>query len=579
VLTLRFGEISPRFATSLRGSRNYLLQNQHGGSSLRKLVIALLGVFVASALQAATRDADSIRKWREDIAYFHREMPRRHASLFHSLPQKDFDAMVQSLDERVPSLRDDEIIVGLAHIVASLGPRDGHTHMNLRNRALGFHMLPVSFYVYPDGLFVRAAAKEYAGIAGSRVVSIGGTPASQALQSIETIAAFDNEMSRKSYAGELLSESEALRGLHITSGEGTDPVVLEVESADGARRKVSVNPVSSIDSIEWVDVRDAKPLMFRRWGPTNPLTLSTTRKNFWLDYDEASQLLYVNFSAVADMKDETLAAFFKRVFEFADAHPVKKFVLDVRNNGGGNNYLNRPILYDLIQRRETIGRSGTLFAIIGRQTFSAAMNFANMLDMYTSAIFVGEPTGGAPNHFGDSLTMTLPNSKVPVQVSSVWWQDQDPRDQRLWIAPDIAAEATANDDRSGRDPALEAIRNYKPEPSLSQRVRDALAAGGRAKAEEAIRAWRAEPAHKFLTGASELNSLGAALFGENRADDAVTVFELNAAVNPDSWLAHNSLGRAYASKGNAEAARAEYMRALEIRPNAPETLSALDRLK
>lgn len=542
-------------------------------------MIALLALLVASASQAATRDAESVRKWREDIAYFHREMPRRHANLFHSLSQKDFDAMVQSLDELVPSLRDDEIIVGLAHIVASLGPRDGHTHMNLRNRALGFHMLPVNFYVYPDGLYVRAAAKEYADLAGSRVVAIGGTPAAQALDKIETIAAFDNEMSRKSYAGELLSEAEALRGLHVTSGEGTDPVTIEVEDGGGERRKVSVTPLASIDSTEWVDVRDAKPLLFRRWGPTNPLSLGTTRKNFWFDYNEADQLLYVNFAAVADMPDEKLAAFFKRVFEFADTHPVKKFVLDIRNNGGGNNYLNRPILYDLIQRRETIGRSGALFAIIGRATFSAAMNFANMLDMHTNAIFVGEPTGGAPNHFGDALTMTLPNSKVPVNVSSVWWQDQDPRDQRLWIAPDIAAEATMNDDRSGRDPALEAIRNYKPEASLSDRVREALANGGRAKAEEAVRAWRAAPVHKFLTGTSELNALGAALFGENRADDAVTVFELNAAVNPDSWLAHNSLGRAYASKGNADAARKEYMRALEIRPNAPETLSALDRVK
>ncbi|HJT17945.1 MAG TPA: hypothetical protein VJ853_11175, partial [Thermoanaerobaculia bacterium] len=328
----------------------------------------------------------------------------------------------------------------------------------------------------------------------------------------------------------------------------------------------------------WIDLRDAHPLAYRRFAGRNPFERHANPKNFWYDYDEAAQLLYVNYSGVSDMPGETVAAFFDKVFAFADAHPVRKFVLDVRNNGGGNNYLNRPIIKGLIARGNSIARKGTFFTLIGRSTFSAAQNLVDALETYTDVTFVGEPTGGSPNSFGDALPLTLPNSRLTILVASVWWQDVDPRDQRLSIPPEIAAQPTAAAEREGRDVAMEAVRNYVAEPSLAKIVRDALGDGGRAKAEAAIRGWRADPRHEFLTGDSALVNLGVALYGENRAADAMTVFELNAQFNPDSWLAHNSLGRAYAAAKNVDAARAEFARALQIRPDAPETLAALDRL-
>jgi tetratricopeptide (TPR) repeat protein len=250
-------------------------------------------------------------------------------------------------------------------------------------------------------------------------------------------------------------------------------------------------------------------------------------------------------------------------------------VLDIRNNSGGNNYLNRPIFYGLVKRADTIAKRGTFFAIIGRETFSAAQNLANQIDTHTEAILVGEPTGGSPNHFGDPLPMRLPNSKLQVGLSSVWWQDLDPRDFRPWIAPTIAAEPSSSDDRLGRDPALDAILAYSPEPSLTQLMRDALAKD-RSELARAFATWKSDPHHKFLTGENDLNRLGANLFGENRADDAVAIFELNANVNPNSWLAQNSLGRAYAATKRPEEAKAAFERALKIRPNAPQTLSAMD---
>ena len=282
-------------------------------------------------------------------------------------------------------------------------------------------------------------------------------------------------------------------------------------------------------------MKNAYAPLYRRFASKNAFDRHAATKNFWYEYDEPSQLLYVNYANVADEHDETVEAFFNRVFAFAETHPVRKFVIDIRNNSGGNNYLNRPIINGLMQR-PSINRAGTLFAIIGRETFSAAQNLANNLELHTHAVFVGEPTGGSPNHFGDSLPLILPNSKIPIGLSSVWWQDMDPRDQRLWIGPDIAAQLSSTDERDGLDPALVAIRAYQPEPSLFSAVRTALSEGGRAKAGEVAKAWRADALHRFVTGEQDLNVLAVSLLGSNQ-DQSLAIFELNAELNPDSWLA------------------------------------------
>jgi Flp pilus assembly protein TadD len=59
----------------------------------------------------------------------------------------------------------------------------------------------------------------------------------------------------------------------------------------------------------------------------------------------------------------------------------------------------------------------------------------------------------------------------------------------------------------------------------------------------------------------------------------VAVFELNARANPGSWLAHNSLARAYVAVGRRAEAIGEYERALKIDPRSSLSITGLDRLR
>ena len=70
---------------------------------------------------------------------------------------------------------------------------------------------------------------------------------------------------------------------------------------------------------------------------------------------------------------------------------IQDLVLDLRYNNGGDNTLNRAIVRRIIQS-PSIDRHGRLYVLIGRKTFSAAVNLVSDLEQMTNAIFVGEPT-------------------------------------------------------------------------------------------------------------------------------------------------------------------------------------------
>ena len=163
---------------------------------------------------------------------------------------------------------------------------------------------------------------------------------------------------------------------------------------------------------------------------------------------------------VDDPRGETFARFTARLFAHVDSIGARRLILDLRGNGGGNNYLNQPLVHALI-RRPSLDRPGALFAIVDRGTFSAAVNLAADLERETQALFVGEPTGGAPNSPGDPAHVRLPASGLVVRISTVFWQSSDPRDPRAFIAPDLPAMPTWADWIAHRDPALAAIEAYR----------------------------------------------------------------------------------------------------------------------
>jgi hypothetical protein len=135
-------------------------------------------------------------------------------------------------------------------------------------------------------------------------------------------------------------------------------------------------------------------------------------------------------------------------------------VIDLRHNDGGDNSLNRSLIHGLIRSRKLQER-GNLYAIIGSETFSAALMFATSLEQHTPVLFVGEPTGASPNDYGDSRKVKLPNSGLTVRLSTLCHQTSGATDEREAVEPHIPVPLTIEDWVVNDGPALERILSFR----------------------------------------------------------------------------------------------------------------------
>ncbi|MGE0352091.1 MAG: hypothetical protein AB7I33_11005 [Gemmatimonadales bacterium] len=541
------------------------------------LILAILLPLVPAAAQQPGQVLSPAQSaaWREDLKVLATELPRRHKNFFYRLQPAAFDSAVAGLDARIPGLRRQDVIVGFMRLVA-MG-RDGHTSLNPMFSPLGFHYYPVEFYVFKDGLFIRRAAPEYRTLAGARVRRIGRVSADSALMAVAPVISHENHQLLKAFAPFYLAIPEVLDALGLA--DGSDSVSLEIE-AGGRPRRVWLrpagplvpqghNPDGAVDKSGWVDMRDT--------AGRAPLYLRHPGEPYWREYLPESRTLYISYRAVFSRPDYPLPQFFADVFARVDSGGVDHLVVDVRDNLGGNGFYNRPLLMGIL-RRPTLDRPGGVFVITGRRTYSAAMNLVNELETYSNATFAGEPTGSPPNFFGDHEPLTLPNSGLALNISTLWWQTANPRDQRPFIAPGIYAETGSEDYRTNLDPVMAAILRRITQPALAHRLAGLVGRGDTASAERALRDARQDEVNRFRNLEAEVNALGYQLLGAGKTREAVLVFGLNTRVYHGSANVWDSLGEGLERWGRREQAVRAYRKALEIDPHTATSRAALERL-
>jgi len=506
-------------------------------------------------------------QWQADVRFLGDELPRRHKNAYHRMKREDFEAAVKRLSDAAPAMTDDEIVVGLMKLVAMV--HDGHTSL-IPRQFIRSGIYPIQLYRFGDGTYVQKAAPAYADLVGAKVLRIGGVSIDEAMAAVTPVVAADNEMGVLELGPMMLSVPEIFSGLKITSDKQKLDIVI---SKDGKERVVSVRPEGTVENLitppaDWIDAAGKTTL---------PLYMTHQGDWFWFEYLKDKQIVYVNQDAVQNKPDLTLGDFYKRVFDFIEANAVDKLVIDLRNNGGGNNTLNAPIIINLI--RSKIDKRGHLFVITGRQTFSAAQNFVNQIEKWTEPIFIGEPTSDHVNMYGDNRPFTLPNSGLLVRASTLWWQDLDPRDDRKWTAPEIAADLSFEDYRTGRDPMLQAVLDYKPGSTISEMIQLVEARESLGDFAERYRRIKADPRSRYVDSEAAMNRLGYNLLAKKRPADAVEIFRLNAESYPASANVYDSLGDGLVAAGRTEDAIKSYEKALSIDPTYPSSIEALKRLR
>jgi CubicO group peptidase (beta-lactamase class C family) len=132
--------------------------------------------------------------------------------------------------------------------------------------------------------------------------------------------------------------------------------------------------------------------------------------------------------------------------------------------------------------------------------------------------------------------------------------------------------------RGTPSPAFAWLKIQEPVPALASFVRT-MREQGVARALDAYRASRRPGAVDAPLSESAVNSIGYALLRDQKAQDAILVFEMNAEDHPQSWNVHDSLGEALAAADDTARAVKAYERSVELNPGNANGIAALKKLR
>jgi hypothetical protein len=410
-----------------------------------------LCAFLLLALSAPAQDRTLA--WREDLRVLTETYSAKGNTVdlhrgVSTRGQKDFDKLypnfrrdISALESDIPSLADPDVVLRLMKVIASANVAHNIVQTPL---AFGFFpRLPLTFAWYSDGLAIIAASEEYAAAIGTRVAKFGSKTPEQLTAELAPFIAHENEIWLRESAAGLLRTRAILEHTGVADKDGS--VILTLQKPDAAE-PFTLTVKTADPRTKLISASDALHI---------PVVLSRSHPSqiYWHQYLPDSATLYIQYNACRNDPQLPFTDFVSKVLADADAHTVKRVVIDLRFNGGGDSRIIRPLKEGLASR---LSKLGPVYVLIGPHTFSSAMDNAMELRTVLHARLAGESTGGKPSSYGEVKVVELPNSKLKVQFTSKFFGSHK-ASEAAELVPDIVVRRTLADALGGRDPVLEAV--------------------------------------------------------------------------------------------------------------------------
>ncbi len=411
--------------------------------SLCTIVAVFLGLLMPGLAQVSPTDLIA------DIDQLDSLISNQHVRPFRLVTEAEFRSTVAEAKAAidVKASCDESCFVELLKVVAAL--RDGHSVVRSGSREKLFGYLPITTTWFEEGLYVTRVPEQHRGLLGGRLEAINNRPIADVLDALRTVLPHGNDSRFKKFAYAYLRMPGLLYGLGITDNPlGADfTLTVDGESRTATFQHMSDEEYEQTNFIHYDDTVEQLPLYRARPDDF-----------YWYQYDSLSKVFYFNYSRVGNMDDERAFQFAARMWAVVDSLEVDKFIMDIRDNGGGQFAYSMSFIQGILDR-PAINQHGKLFVISGYNTFSAALDMLRILEVQTSAIIIGEPPGDYAASSGDPETYELERSGIEVQLSSVFHASVFMEDMRPNLILDQVIPLSWADYQRGEDAALFLIAN------------------------------------------------------------------------------------------------------------------------
>lgn len=397
---------------------------------------------MAALTDAGKKDRNA--KWTFDARYLVEEILRLHPNPYQLWKPSEWKDALAKFKADLPRLDDDQAIVRMKALVRQAN--DGHSSLAAPYEDSEASVaIPLLFGQFEDGVYVTAAEDELEPLLWSRVVSVNGTRVEEVMEAVGKVVPQDSPIRRLTNSPPWLRYPQLLHGLGLSKDREQVHFGLILRTGETKTVSLKVNP----GAVKWI--REPK-------DGSGQVPDSVHKRNtfYSADFLPSSSAVWIHYNGCQDMDEESIEAFAARLDAFIASHPVERLIFDVRWNGGGNNFLNWPLI-DLVIRNPKLNEPGKVFVIAGQFTFSAALCFTGQMERFTKATIVGTPTSSPPNFVGETIPVELPCTGLLATISNTYWQNGPATDARIAIFPKVRVPWRFSDFRIGRDAALEAI--------------------------------------------------------------------------------------------------------------------------
>lgn len=455
----------------------------------------LLSAVLCGAAHAGAAPVLSVQQMRDDFQLARRALEEAHGGIYRYTPKKDmdrmFDAAAASLDHPMSAMEFQRI---LSTAVAAV--RCGHTSVQLAgetkaqlDQAL---LLPLDVKVIGGHIHVLRDFDTEGKLAGSEITAINGVPAARILDTLVAASPGDGFIptGRARRAGRTFKE-----GLFRYFGmQGRFSVTLANRPSNVELRG---QPLAAL-----------KGLSAKRYpqDQRNPHFMDLS----FLDDGRIARMTI--FSFIDSEEDDDGGTLLKQAFGKIAAQGSKTLILDLRNNGGGEDALGKMVyahlvdkpfdyyqsltaqrpglsfaanvieggagvtagslearadgLYDVrshpnlgIQQPRKPGFDGKVIVLINGGSFSTTAELLTQLHDKKRAVFVGEESAGAyhGNSSGKDAVLELPNSGLHVGIPLMTYTLAVSSEHAVGrgVMPDHVIEPTIDDYLNNRDPQLD----------------------------------------------------------------------------------------------------------------------------
>jgi len=473
----------------------------------------------------------------EDLDYLTGLLTRAHADPYRFHPRAAVEAERRRVADTMPaSLTTSELCVRLSGVLAVL--EDAHTGLACESVVMSdwrhaADAAPAETQsVLRFAPFIRLDDEQHVIVSwhngapgldpGDRILRINGQDADALLAVWASLVSHDTAAARRAMVARRFRVYMALHGIAA-------PYRLTVAPPNGGpSRDVTIQGDPVNHQFEDTPPAPVRPPVTMVNLPPVPATVfrPIQLKNGFFEYRMIEpDIGYMNFFSIVDGL-ETTSNFPKAVeqmFKLVAAGRPRALVIDIRENGGGEDSVSQALLRHLTEKQFRLftsvrfkrskeaqgfirsviripfrwmglpyldseirqyftGDVGTLSdprerpllarpraepffdgpvcVLTGPHTGSAAVEFAEAVKFFGLATIVGEETGGQPNSFGNGFPFVLPRSRLTVTIAtSTGIRANGHVADFDPVKPDIVVRTTAADMRRGFDPVIERAKS------------------------------------------------------------------------------------------------------------------------